>query len=127
MKRKLFEEEHQQFRQSFRRWLEQEIVPNFLEWERDGIVPRDLFRAAGEVGFLGMAIPAEYGGGGRTTFASNQSSAQKFSMRASMAPVSASLCTMTFARPISSATPRTPSASGGCRESPLASSSPPSP
>jgi len=72
MKRKLFEEEHQQFRQSFRRWLEQEIVPNFLEWERDGIVPRDLFRAAGEVGFLGMAIPAEYGGGGTDDFRFNQ-------------------------------------------------------
>jgi alkylation response protein AidB-like acyl-CoA dehydrogenase len=47
MKRVLFDEEHDQFRQSFRRWLGLEIVP------------REVFAEAGALGFLGMAVPPE--------------------------------------------------------------------
>ncbi len=72
MRRELFEEEHEQFRQSFRRWLDKEIVPHFLEWEEAGIVPREVFAKAGALGFLGMAIPVEYGGGGVADFRYNQ-------------------------------------------------------
>ena len=39
-------------------------MPHHLEWDEAGIVPRSLFTAAGEHGFLGMAIPTEFGGGG---------------------------------------------------------------
>src|SRR5215467_2977786 len=47
------------------------MVPHHREWERAGIVDRDLFRAAGAHGFLGMAVPEEYGGGGVDDFRYN--------------------------------------------------------
>jgi len=71
MRRQLFEEEHELFRQSFRRFLEKEVVPHHLRWEKDGIVPRALFAAAGGHGFLGMCVPAEHGGGGESDFRYN--------------------------------------------------------
>jgi alkylation response protein AidB-like acyl-CoA dehydrogenase len=64
MRRALFEPEHDDFRESFRRFLEREIVPRFEDWERAGIVDRDAYAAAGGYGFLGMAIPEEHGGAG---------------------------------------------------------------
>ncbi len=57
MERDLFDDEHEQFRHSFRRWLDAEVVPHHLEWEAAGVVPRSVFEAAGALGFLGMAVP----------------------------------------------------------------------
>jgi alkylation response protein AidB-like acyl-CoA dehydrogenase len=71
MRRDLFEEEHEALRASFRAWLDKEVVPHHLGWEKAGIVPRDLFAAAGRHGFLGMAIPECYGGGGVDDFRYN--------------------------------------------------------
>ena len=67
----LFEPEHEDFRQSFRSFLEAEVVPGYLDWEREGIVPREVFAAAGKSGFLGMALPEEHGGGGVEDFRFN--------------------------------------------------------
>jgi alkylation response protein AidB-like acyl-CoA dehydrogenase len=71
MRRQLFDEEHEAFRDSFRRFLEKEVVPHRDQWERDGIVPREVFAAAGANGFVGMAVPEEYGGGGVDDFRFN--------------------------------------------------------
>ena len=71
MERTVFEDEHEALRASFRGWLDKEVVPNHLEWEAAGIVPHDLFAAAGRHGFLGMAIPEEFGGGGVDDFRYN--------------------------------------------------------
>ncbi len=71
MQRRLFESEHDDFRASFRRFLEAEVVPNRAAWEQAGIVPRELFRHAGEHGFLGMAVPERYGGAGVDDFRFN--------------------------------------------------------
>ena len=71
MDRTLFDDDHDQFRASWRAFVEKEIAPNHLQWERDGVVPHDLFRRAGEHGFLGMAAPAEHGGGGVEDFRFN--------------------------------------------------------
>jgi len=71
MERDLFDEEHDQFRASVRRWLDAEVVPNHEQWERDGVVPHHLFAEAGEHGFLGMAVPEQYGGGGVQDFRYN--------------------------------------------------------
>jgi alkylation response protein AidB-like acyl-CoA dehydrogenase len=71
MERDLFDEEHELFRRSFRRWLDKEVVPHYLEWEDAQIVPHELFAAAGEHGFLGMAVPTEHGGGGNDDFRYN--------------------------------------------------------
>ena len=71
MRRTIFTDEHEMFRSSFRQFLDREVVPHFEQWERDGIVPRDLFAAAGEAGFLGMAVPESHGGGGVDDFRYN--------------------------------------------------------
>src|SRR5690348_7912887 len=64
MERNHFEPEHLAFAEAFRSFADKELVPNYMEWERDGIAPREIFTKAGASGFLGMAVPEEYGGGG---------------------------------------------------------------
>jgi alkylation response protein AidB-like acyl-CoA dehydrogenase len=71
MERNIFEPEHEALRASFRAWLDKEVVPNYVEWERAGIVPHEIFTAAGSHGFLGMAVPEQYGGGGVDDFRYN--------------------------------------------------------
>ncbi len=71
MERSIFDEEHDMFRQAFRSFLEREVVPNFETWEKEGITPREMVLAAGAAGFLCMAAPAEYGGGGVDDFRYN--------------------------------------------------------
>src|SRR5262245_38450317 len=71
MQRELFEDEHEQLRSSFRSWLAAEVVPHLGDWDRAGIVPREVFTSAGEHGFLGFDIPEEYGGGGVSDFRNN--------------------------------------------------------
>jgi alkylation response protein AidB-like acyl-CoA dehydrogenase len=68
LKRNIFEDEHNMFRDAFRRFVEKEIVPHHEQWEKDGIVPREIWLKGGENGFLGMNIPEEYGGGGVNDF-----------------------------------------------------------
>lgn len=62
IKRKLFGEEHEAFRDVVRKFIEREIKPFHYQWEQDGIVPRDLWIKAGEAGMLCCTVPEEYGG-----------------------------------------------------------------
>lgn len=62
MKRTLFTEEHTMFRDSFRHFVEKEIVPYNDQWEKDGIVSREMWLKAGKQGFLGLSVPEKYGG-----------------------------------------------------------------
>lgn len=55
-------DEHRQFREQLRRFISREVVPHAPEWEAAGMLPPELYRQMGELGFLGLAIPAEYGG-----------------------------------------------------------------
>jgi alkylation response protein AidB-like acyl-CoA dehydrogenase len=71
MRRTLYEAEHEDYRGAVRTFVEKEIAPNLDAWDAAGIVPRELFTAAGEQGFLGVAIPEQYGGGGTTDFRFN--------------------------------------------------------
>ena len=71
MERAIFDDSHDLFRESFRRFVAQEITPNLEAWEQAGLTDRSLFRAAGRHGFLGMAIPEEHGGGGTDDFRYN--------------------------------------------------------
>jgi alkylation response protein AidB-like acyl-CoA dehydrogenase len=66
-----FEDEHNLFRESFRRFVDERIVPRHGDWERAGIMPREVFREAGELGFLGTQVPAEFGGGDVSDFRFN--------------------------------------------------------
>ncbi len=62
--RTIFTEYHEMFRDSLRRFIAEEIMPYHAQWEKDGIVPRELWRKAGEGGFLCTSVPEEYGGMG---------------------------------------------------------------
>ncbi|MBM7367379.1 acyl-CoA dehydrogenase family protein [Gordonia hydrophobica] len=69
--RRVYEPEHEEFRASFRRFLESTVIPNYPQWEADGVVPRSVFTEAGAHGFLGTAIDEEFGGGGVDDFRFN--------------------------------------------------------
>jgi long-chain-acyl-CoA dehydrogenase len=71
MRRTLFEDEHDLFRDSVSRFIADEVAPRNAAWEEAGLVDRDLFTAAGAHGFLAMAAPVEYGGGGVEDFRYN--------------------------------------------------------
>jgi len=57
-----FTEEHDYFRQTFRDFLNKEVVPHLDEWEESGHIPKDIFMKMGEMGYFGLAYPEEYGG-----------------------------------------------------------------
>ncbi len=62
--REIYTDFHEIFRDSVRRYIAEEIMPSYAEWEKAGIVPREVWRRAGEAGFLCAAVPEEYGGMG---------------------------------------------------------------
>ena len=64
IERTLFNTDHEAFRDSFRRFVEKEITPFHEGWEEQGYVDREVWRKAGENGFLCMTMPEEYGGAG---------------------------------------------------------------
>lgn len=69
--RRIFEEEHNLFRDAVRTFVEREIVPYHEQWEKDGKVSRDVWLKAGEAGLLCMDVPEEYGGVGIKDFRYN--------------------------------------------------------
>ncbi|MFW0150395.1 acyl-CoA dehydrogenase family protein [Mycobacterium sp. smrl_JER01] len=69
--RTLFEPEHEMFRDSFRTFLDRHVAPHHQEWEKNKLVDRDVWLEAGKQGFLGMAVPEQYGGGGVEDFRYN--------------------------------------------------------
>ncbi len=71
MRRSLFAEEHELFRSSFRRFLDKHVVPHLDAWSANGIMDHGVFEEAGRAGFLGFAVPTEYGGGGVRDFRYN--------------------------------------------------------
>ena len=56
--------DHELFRATVRDFVERRIVPHHSQWEKDGVVPREVWREAGQSGLLLPSIPEEYGGGG---------------------------------------------------------------
>tara|TARA_R110000796_G_scaffold241592_3_gene363326 strand:+ start:28920 stop:30044 length:1125 start_codon:yes stop_codon:yes gene_type:complete len=62
--RRVFREDHNMFREQARRFVEREITPHLHEWEKQGIVPKEVWRKAGEMGLLCSTVPEEYGGAG---------------------------------------------------------------
>ncbi len=74
MRRTLFDDVHEDFRASFRTFLQREVIGEegrYGEWEREGIVPREVFELAGRGGFLAMAVPEAHGGAGADDFRLN--------------------------------------------------------
>ena len=71
MKRTLFDDDHQMYRDAVRRFVENEVAPHHEQWMKDGIVPRKLWQQAGQLGFLCTDVPEKYGGGGIKDFRYN--------------------------------------------------------
>jgi alkylation response protein AidB-like acyl-CoA dehydrogenase len=72
MRRKTLEDDHKDFRESARRFVAAELSPHHLEWEEAGIVPREVFIKAGEMGMLAFEVPEEFGGTEVDDFRFNQ-------------------------------------------------------
>jgi alkylation response protein AidB-like acyl-CoA dehydrogenase len=72
VRRTIFDAEHDAYRATARRFLAEEVVPHQEQWEREGIVPRELFAKAAAKGLLAMAVPERYGGAGVADFRFNQ-------------------------------------------------------
>ncbi|MFF3493267.1 acyl-CoA dehydrogenase family protein [Streptomyces sp. NPDC002795] len=68
MKRTVYDQEHEDFRAMIREFISKEVVPQYEEWEAQGIVPRELFRKLGDLGVTGFGIPEEYDGPGDTGY-----------------------------------------------------------
>ncbi len=64
-----FTTEHDALRDSVRRWVEAELVPNLDAWEEAGWFPDEVFRSAGAQGFFGLALPTDVGGQGADVWA----------------------------------------------------------
>ena len=64
-----FREEHEMLRDQLRRFVEEEVKPQGLAWEEQGFIPRPVLRRMGELGFLGIRYPAEFGGSELDTLA----------------------------------------------------------
>jgi len=62
--RTLFTPEHETFRDSVRRFMEQEVKPHDERWQEQGYVDREVWLKAGANGFLCASMPEEYGGSG---------------------------------------------------------------
>jgi len=64
MGQKIFQEEHEIFRDTFKKFLAREVIPYLEEWEELGIVPKAAWKKMGENGFLCPWLEEEYGGAG---------------------------------------------------------------
>jgi alkylation response protein AidB-like acyl-CoA dehydrogenase len=71
MRRSLYEADHDDFRSSVRAFLDKNVAPFHDDWEKAGIVPREVWTGAGGQGFLGIDMDEQYGGGGVRDFRYN--------------------------------------------------------
>ncbi|GAA2615286.1 acyl-CoA dehydrogenase family protein [Streptomyces axinellae] len=71
MRRTVFNEDHEAFRQTIRDFIAAEVAPHYPEWAEQGYVPRELYKKLGELGVFGIEVPEEYGGAGETSFKFN--------------------------------------------------------
>jgi len=77
----IYDATHELFRESFRAFVEAEIVPKYPDWEAAGIMDRELYVEAGKHGFVGMSVPEKHGGGGTTDFRFNAIIADELARR----------------------------------------------
>ncbi|MFF9481164.1 acyl-CoA dehydrogenase family protein [Streptomyces sp. NPDC014733] len=71
MRRTVFNEDHEAFRETIRAFIEAEVVPVYDRWIEAGAAPRDFYRKLGELGVFGIEVPEEYGGAGESSFKFN--------------------------------------------------------
>ena len=67
-KRTIYTGEHETFRDTFRKFIQEQVLPHREQWEKDGIVPRAVWKACGDLGFLVPAADEQFGGLGVADF-----------------------------------------------------------
>src|SRR5437868_721933 len=68
MESDLYEEDHEAFRAVAREYVAREVTPHLDHWEKQRLVDRSAWLAAGKQGLLGLTVPEEYGGGGQSDY-----------------------------------------------------------
>ncbi|MFC5187391.1 acyl-CoA dehydrogenase family protein [Actinomadura harenae] len=68
MRRTLYNEDHEAFRETIRAFIDAEVAPRYEDWENAGHPPRDFYNQLGELGVFGIQVPEEFGGAGETSF-----------------------------------------------------------
>ena len=68
MRRTLFTEDHEAYRESVREFIAREVTPHYDDWEENRLVDRSAWLAAGKTGIIGLAVPEQYGGSGELDF-----------------------------------------------------------
>ncbi|PBC75405.1 alkylation response protein AidB-like acyl-CoA dehydrogenase [Streptomyces sp. TLI_235] len=68
MRRSVYTEDHEAFREVVRDFIAKEVVPVYDQWEQAGHAPRDFYYRLGELGVFGIEVPEEYGGAGQSGF-----------------------------------------------------------
>ncbi len=68
MKRTLFEEDHEMFREMAAEFNTRAVAPHYAQWDQDHMMSRDLWTSAGEQGLLGLAVPEQFGGMGMNDY-----------------------------------------------------------
>ena len=86
IKRNIYTEEHEIFRQSVRDFVAKEITPFNEQWEKNKMVSRESWQKLGEAGFLCMQAPEEYGGLGITDFKYNTIFAEELGLTGCAGP-----------------------------------------
>ena len=71
MRRTVFNEDHEAFRETLRDFIETEVVPVYPEWYDAGVVPREFYYKLAGLGLFGIEVPEEYGGAGIKSFKYN--------------------------------------------------------
>jgi alkylation response protein AidB-like acyl-CoA dehydrogenase len=78
MRRRIFTEDHELFRETVRAFCEKECLPHVEQWRHTGYAGRDVWRKAGDAGLLGWEVPEEFGGSGIEDFRYNAILAEEF-------------------------------------------------
>ena len=86
MKRTIYDEEHEAFRDTVRGYIETELVPHAEKWEAERLVDRSAYVAAGKHGLIGFNMPEEYGGGGSDDFRFNAVVVEEFASYGGASP-----------------------------------------
>ena len=77
MRRTVFNEDHEAFRETLRAFIEAEVVPVYDEWLAAGQAPRDFYYKLAELGVFGIEVPEEYGGAGESSSTSSRPSSTR--------------------------------------------------
>jgi long-chain-acyl-CoA dehydrogenase len=68
VERSLFSPDHDAYRDTVREFVTREVAPNLQRWDADRLIDRDVWRAAGRQGVIGVNVPEEFGGAGQPDF-----------------------------------------------------------